>query len=314
MQAIALKDAPLRPHNAFWPAGLPWSPEVPDTSLWANLAATALKHGSKTAYISPELTLTWQQVHDKALALAGWLHSKGVKKGDCVLLFMPNSPQFVVATYAILRADAVMVPVNIMNRAEEFRHYLRDTNAQVVLTCAELRPIVEQAQAEAAADHRATHVLSDLDAAIAHNHAPAAHTASADDLAVMPYTSGTTGFPKGCMHTHGTVMFNTVAAARWTNVTSDAVGLCVIPMFHVTGMVGSMHMPVLCGSTVVILPRWNRDEAAALVAKHRVTHWSNIPTMIIDLMASPKLAHYDLSGDARGGCRASARAIWSYLH
>ncbi len=91
---------------------------------------------------------------------------------------------------------------------------------------------------------------------------PGEHTAGPDDLAVLPYTSGTTGKPKGCIHPHSTIMCTAMGGAAWANGTSDAVVLGVLPMFHVTGMQGNMNTPIILGATVVMMTRWDRDCAA----------------------------------------------------
>jgi len=120
-------------------------------------------------------------------------------------------------------------------------------------------------------------------------------TCGSDDLAVLPYTSGTTGLPKGCMHTHGTIMHNALASGVWGSGTPENVTLAVVPMFHITGMVSVMHTTIYAGATLVMMPRWDRDVAGHLISRHKVTHWTNIPTMVIDLLGSPHLERYDLS-------------------
>jgi fatty-acyl-CoA synthase len=120
-------------------------------------------------------------------------------------------------------------------------------------------------------------------------------SANSDDLAVLPYTSGTTGLPKGCMHTHGSIMHNAVASGLWSNSTPENVGLGVVPMFHITGMVSVMHASIYIGATLILMPRWDRELAGRLISKWQVTHWTNIPTMVIDLLGSPNLSQFDLS-------------------
>ena len=134
-----------RPHAAVWPARLPHSLVVPETTLWFNLEVAARRYPDKTAYVFFGRTLSYRELHRDACALAGWLQASGVAKGDRVLLFMQNCPQFVVAFYAVQRADAVVVPVNPMNRAEEFGHYISDAQARVALTTADLCAIVHEA-------------------------------------------------------------------------------------------------------------------------------------------------------------------------
>ena len=148
--------------------------------------------------------------------------------------------------------------------------------------------------------------------ALAENLAPGPHLAVPDDLAVMPYTSGTTGKPKGCMHTHRSVMHTTIAGNVWFRTTPDITYLGVLPYFHVTGMQNSMNGPIYMGSTVVLLPRWDREVAGELIKRYRVQAWTLIPTMVVDLLASPNAASFDLSSVRRmtggGAARMIARA------
>jgi fatty-acyl-CoA synthase len=124
--------------------------------------------------------------------------------------------------------------------------------------------------------------------------APAEHPLS-DDLCVLPYTSGTTGHPKGCMHTHATVLASNMAAQVWRSMHMDSVFLAVAPLFHMLGMQGGLNVPITLGATVVMLPRWHAASAARLIEQHRVTTWSAAPAMLIDFFASPAAAQRDLS-------------------
>jgi fatty-acyl-CoA synthase len=139
---------------------------------------------------------------------------------------------------------------------------------------------------------------------------PGPHRATPDDLALLPYTSGTTGLPKGCMHSHRTLMHN-AAAGVWNYGSAEAVSLSVVPMFHITGMVYGVLGVVYFGSTGVILPRWDRELAARLIALHRISHWVCIPTMVIDLLGSPNHRRFDLSSlrSLSGGGAAMPQAV-----
>jgi len=113
-------------------------------------------------------------------------------------------------------------------------------------------------------------------------------------MALLPYTSGTTGLPKGCMHSHRTLMHNAVGGALWAQSSADSVSLGVVPMFHVTGFLYGVLAPAWVGSTVVLMPRWDRELAGRLIARYGITQWTCIPTMIIDLFASPHHQRFDL--------------------
>ncbi|MBU2287405.1 MAG: AMP-binding protein, partial [Gammaproteobacteria bacterium] len=115
-----------RPHLKFWPKRLPHSITVPATSLWHNLATSAARYPDKAALVFFGTVITYREFMAQAERLAGTLHALGVKRGDRVVLDMQNCPQLVIAHFAILRANAVVVPVNPMNRAEELKHYIVD--------------------------------------------------------------------------------------------------------------------------------------------------------------------------------------------
>ena len=340
-----------RPHLKHWPQRLPRNLEVPATSLWFNLEVTARRFPDKVAYVFFGAELTFAQLLAQAEALAGWLQAQGVGTGDRVALFMQNSPQYIVAFYAIVRANAVVVPVNPMNRVEEFGHYITDPDTRVVITSADLAGIAATANGAVAADRRirallvtrlaetlpggrssaispelapAPAIAAWLDAdpplpegatrwadALAAGARPGPHTAQVDDLALLPYTSGTTGLPKGCMHTHRTLMHNAVGGGLWGYSGAESVSLGVVPFFHITGMLYGVLAPVYGGSTVIILPRWDRELAGRLISHYRVSHWTCIPTMVIDLFASPNYRSFDLSSlrYVSGGGAAMPQAI-----
>ena len=315
-------------HLPHWPSYAPRHLALPETSLWYNLEVTATRYPDHPAVVFYDSVLTYRELRRQAEALAGWLQAHaGVERGDRVLLDFQNSPQFIVGYYAILRADAFIVPVNPMLKTDELRHYVDDSGARVVL-CAQdswtqFAPLMrgrpdgiahlEYALVGAYADAltRATDlavpdfIRAPLDVepsatvtrwvdAIAQGHVPATARSGLDDFCVMPYTSGTTGRPKGCVHTHRSVMHVLLNGVYWGRVRPDTVALGVVPMFHVTGM-QAMNSLIFAGGTMVVLPRWDRDVAAQMIARNRATNWTCIPTMIIDLFANPKIAEYDLS-------------------
>src|SRR6187402_3501306 len=137
-------------HYKFWPARLPHSITVPETSLWDNLETSARRYPHKTALVFFGQALSYADLLQKAERLTHYLCALGVKKGDRIILNMQNCPQLVIAHFAILRANAVVVPVNPMNRAEELKHYITDPDAKVAITTADLAPELARANAQLA--------------------------------------------------------------------------------------------------------------------------------------------------------------------
>ena len=327
-------------HFPHWPAGLPFTLTPPQTSVYVNLEISAQRYPDKPALIFYGHRISYRELHKEVDTLAAYLQQAcGVKRGDRVLLHMQNSPQFVIAFYAIMRADAVIVPVNPMLMTDELQHTVEDSGAEVALSAQDLLPQIvplldtgklrkivvacysdylgsdaQEAPAWLTApravqnDSRLCPWYDALEA----GHQPAPHAAGPDDLACMPYTSGTTGKPKGCMHTHRSLMFNAISGALWGAAGSpDHVLLLSLPLFHVTGMQISMNGAIYAGATLIMMARWDRDLAGRLITEHKVTSWTSIPTMMIDFLSNPRLDDYDISSLRRvsGGGAAMPAAI-----
>jgi fatty-acyl-CoA synthase len=274
-------------HFAFWPPDLPRSLAPADTTLHACLEATALRFPDKPATIFQDEVLSWAEIRTRVDALAGYLQQVcGVRRGDRVLLDMQNGADWVIACFAILRADAVAVPVAPMNVTAELAQYIEDSDAKVA--------IVEKEVVSRFAGLPLEHLIVPGETALG-RHEPAPSVARPGDLCLMPYTSGSTGRPKGCMHTHATVLHNVIGAAIWKHVTADTVALATAPFFHVTGLVHSFLATAWAGGTMVIQRRWDPHLAAQLVERYRCTHWDNVPTMVVDLLSHPQALEHDVS-------------------
>jgi len=313
---------------------------APATNLFYNAEVSARRYPDKPFLVFYDTAVTFAQLLDEAERVAGFLEGPcGVRKGDRVLLLMQNSPQFVIGYYAILRANAVVVPLNPMNLTREILRYAEDAGTSTIIVSQELYPRIEpllgksvlkSAIVAAYSDYLqqpTTLTVPDFVAAprveltapgvtlwrdvLAGGLRPGPLTAGPDDLCVMPYTSGTTGEPKGCMHTHRSTMHTLIAGMRWFSLQPETTLMAVAPLFHVTGMQGGMNGPLYVGNTVVMLPRWDRSAAAECVQRYRIASWTAIPTMIQDFFANPDLAKYDLSSIRRltGGGAAMPAAV-----
>jgi fatty-acyl-CoA synthase len=332
-----------RKHFEFWPKALPHDLTVPATHLFYNATISAARYPDKPFVIFFEGVLTFAQFKQQSEQLAGFLQREcAVKKGDRVLLVMQNSPQFIISYYAILRANAIVVPVNPMSVTVELEHYVQDSGARTALVAQEVYPqikpllgsMLSRAIVAAYSDYvrpstelRMPEIVSaprqpiaDVGvtlwgAALATNCQPDELVAGQDDLCVIPYSSGTTGRPKGCMLTHRNVMHTLVSNTVWFAATQDNSQLVVLPFFHVTSMQGGMNAPLYQGSTIVLMCRWDRELAAQLIERYRVTSWTAISTMVIDFLANPKLNEYDLSSLLRvsGGGAAMPAAVGERL-
>jgi fatty-acyl-CoA synthase len=327
-------------HFKFWPAHAMHNLIAPATNLFYNAEVSARRYPDKSFLVYYDTQVSFAAFHNEAERIAGYLEQKcGVQKGDRVLLLMQNSPQFIIGYYGILRANAVVVPLNPMNLTQEILCYAKDAGATTLLVSQELYPRVEPLLKSQDLKHVIVAAYSDYlkvptslavpdfisaprvehrsqglalwKDVLAADLKPGSLTAGPDDLCVMPYTSGTTGQPKGCMHTHRTVMHTTVASMQWFALQPEMTLLAVAPMFHVTGMQGGMNGPLFIGNTMVLLPRWDREVAAQCVERYQIASWTAIPTMIQDFFLNPNIDKYDLSSIRRlsGGGAAMPAAV-----
>ena len=330
-------------HYSVWPDQVPHFLELPQTSLYSNLTVSALRYPQHPAILYYGSALSYAELERQAEALAGYLQHVGVKSGDRVLLYMQNSPQFVIGFYAIMRANAVVVPVNPMNRKAELEYLIADTEAAVALCGLELldnfdgligtgslREVIASAYSEYITEPTDLELpdavllqgpapqrtgISRWQDALAAGHQPGPLTAGPDDNCVIPYSSGTTGNPKGCVHTHHSAMATTVYCSVWGNAQHDSVQLVSVPMFHVTGMQVCMNGAIYIGGTQVVMTRWDRKVAAQLIQDHRITGWRNISTMVVDLLSEPSIDDYDLTSlqGIGGGGAAMPAAVAAKL-
>ena len=330
-------------HFRVWPKGYPRTLDYPQTSLWFNAEVAAIRFPDRPFLVYYGTALSFGEFRFQAEAIAGWLQQRaGVARGDRVLVDLQNSPQFMLGVYAALRADAAAVPVSPMNLTEELRHLAADSGARVAIVGQELlariAPLVgreldrvivaaysdyvrgptDLKLPETVAEPRAEVTLPGAVAwseVVSAGLVPAPHRAGPDDLALLPYTSGTTGRPKGCRHTHRTVMATAVGGGLWYGVRPMSTVLTSLPLFHVTAMQSGMNGPLFYAQTVVLMQRWDRDTAAQLIQRYRVGSWSSIATMAIDFLANPEIGRYDLSSLARvgGGGAAMPEAVAARL-
>lgn len=300
---------------SVWPAGVDRSIGPMPASLGAALRATAARRGEALAIAFYGAEISFAELLRRVERLAAFLqHRCGVAQGDRVLLDMQNSPHAIIAYQAIARAGGVVVPVNPMSMPDEIAYLAADSGATVALIGAELvgrfaamvpaplaHVIVAAYGDEIPADtpFRLPPVIGDSvlpdslppgfiawPEALAETRPPRPDISRPDDLCVMPYTSGTTGKPKACMHTHHSVLFTAFVQARWYSYDDATVLTGFMPMFHVAGMQLSLNGCAACGATVVVMARWDRDLVAPLFRRYGVTLWSAAPTMVVDALAA----------------------------
>lgn len=268
----------------------------------------ALRNASRVAFVdaSTGATTTFRELESRTNALADALTQKGVRKGDRVSLVTLNSPQMMEVFFAVAKLGAVTVPINFRLAAPEIQYILKDSGASLVFYSPAFRETVKQASAETCvrelvevpdAAQRASGGPSAFeDLVTSGDTARVVRTVTHDDLCVLMYTSGTTGFPKGVMLTHGNFMWNAIH----NTVFGDGVGrgdvsLAAAPLFHI-GALGIHTLPLIyLGGTTVILEAFTPDAWVDAVEKHRVTQAFAVPAMWAAIVNAPGVGERDLT-------------------
>jgi acyl-CoA synthetase (AMP-forming)/AMP-acid ligase II len=248
--------------------------EIPDVTLTKHVIGDAAACGDHPAIIESTTgeTTTYSELAAKVDAVAALLQSSGIAKGGVVGLAGPNSAEWAIAYHAILRAGAIVTPMNPLLTPEEIERQVRDSGATLVID----DPAGFTAEAEPGAK-------------------PAEVEVDPDELAVLPYSSGTTGLMKGVMLTHRNLVANIEQAWNSMPVTDDDTLVGVLPFFHIYGQTVVLNMGLAKGSTIVTMPRFDLDELLAIVERHGLTWLHVAPPVILALATAPQVEGRDFS-------------------
>ncbi|KJY84862.1 acyl-CoA synthetase [Vibrio galatheae] len=270
-------------------------------NLAAALQRNAISKPNKVALICGDLQLTYAQFDVMVSKIAASLIQHGVKPGDRVALSCPNTPQFPLVFFAIQKAGAVAVPLNVLLKAREIKYHLEDSKAKFYF-CFEGSPELPMAKEGLAAFKQVESckqmIVMTLDqaqfdysgqatlSAFIHEVEPLVDYAprNADDTCVILYTSGTTGLPKGAELTQQNIIMNALVSQNIMMSQADDVHLVTLPLFHTFGQTVHLNASVLIGATLVLVPRFEPKLILELIEKHKVTLFAGVPTMYIGLL------------------------------
>jgi long-chain acyl-CoA synthetase len=288
----------------------------PKIALFDLLTKSAKQYPKKTAIVYLEREISYAELAMLSDQFAVALADLGVKKGDCVAIFLPNIPQFIIVYYGILKAGAVVTTLSPLYKEREVEHQLADSKAETIITTDILYQIVGKVCQK-------TNLKTVITTNIEEYSNKTGYTCTEtkipnvyrfqdllkngtqtqqvivnpdEDLAALQYTGGTTGTTKAAMLTHTNLVANTLMFAAWIKgVVLDEVFLTALPLSHIYGMTTSLNVPVALAGKMVLLPRFEPDKALDIIPRHRVTVFCGVPTMYQNLLAHPNLCKYDLS-------------------
>jgi long-chain acyl-CoA synthetase len=265
------------------------------SNLAQNLIDTAAKEGPHPALRMDEAHLSYNEFRDAALRVAAAVRARGIDPGDRVGMVLPNVLSFPIVFYGALMAGAAVVPMNPLLKAREVEYYLRDSGARLVITGEQSAGPVTEAAATVGIE-TVTVGPATPDGLMADQPADGPVDRADEDTAVILYTSGTTGQPKGAELTHAGLNSN----ARTTQETllestPDDVIMGCLPLFHVFGLTCSLNAGVLAGSTLTLIPRFDGAKALSVVERDGVTVFQGVPTMFSAMLHSPDAGRTDVS-------------------
>jgi long-chain acyl-CoA synthetase len=264
-------------------------------NLASILKDTAERHGDRTAIKLDDAEVTYDQLDEASARAAALLRAKGVEPGDRVGVMLPNVPYFAVAYYGVLRAGGVVVPMNVLLKGRETAFYLKDPEAKLVFAWHAFAGAAEKGAEEAGAEvievkpgefekllaeHDPDHEIADRDD---------------DDTAVILYTSGTTGTPKGAELTHANLSRNAEAAAGLVQSSEEDVLLGALPLFHSFGQTCGLNASIRAGSCLSMIPRFDPGKALEIIQRDKVTIFQGVPTMYTAMLNHDDKGDYDTS-------------------
>lgn len=297
----------------------------PHIPLYSLLEETAAKTPASPCTNFFGKRLTYQQIKELSDRFAASLGSLAIRKGDRVILLLPNSPQFLIAYYGILKAGAVVVPLNPLSAERELEFYLADSGAETVITIplflnkvaplrsktplkhivysrlADFLPfplnLVQGFREQRLIRRQEAAAMLDFKKLLKQAHGPDWHPepVQPDRMAVLIYSGGTTGVAKGIMLSHFNLVANAHQIIAWGHLTDEQGVLAVLPLFHGFGMSVTMNAAVLAGGEIILLPRFNAKQIAKTIQKHRPSFFIGVPTMFVQLSNLPDIHRFNFS-------------------
>jgi len=303
---------PWLQHYDYWVRPCMTYPERPLSEI---LAATAIDIPDRPATVFLGGELTFQQIKSRSDKLALALARLGIAKGDRVGIMLPNCPQYIIAAFAALRLGAIVVNVNPTYTAREVLTVVSDSGMRILVTLDRLAPLALGVKTQGSIEHVIVTSLAEYSAeaggppqvegavALAHLLADTDEvdlpqvSIDPDDVAVLQYTGGTTGTPKGAMLTHANIFANVVQTETWmyrSHERGSGRYLVVLPYFHIYAFTVGMMTGIWVGALQIILPKYDVDQVLAAIRDYRPTYFPAVPTIFVSLLNHPRVKDYAL--------------------
>ena len=270
-------------------------------ALWT---AAARRKPDAEALVCGALRLSWAQLDDQVMRVAAGLQAHGVQRGDRVALLLANGPEFVIASYAILAIGAVVLPLSVREATPGISYILRNAGACALFLDAALETVVAPAEELPELRLRITAGgagATTFESLLSHGRLEQAVQVDEEDLALLVYTSGTTGFPKGAMLTHLGMVHTVLHYAQALGLDENVRGCVVVPLSHITGLAALMAVTLGLGGTLIVVPHFKAQEFLPLASRERMSFTLMVPAMYQLCLLQADFARHDLSAWTVGG-------------
>jgi long-chain acyl-CoA synthetase len=265
------------------------------TNLAGLLTDSVAAAPSRAAVRLDDAELSYAELDEASARVAGLLEAKGMRPGDRVGVMLPNVPHFAVVYYGILRAGGVVVPMNVLLKEREVAFYLADSGARLLFAWHQFADAAHGGSDEAHADCLLVEP-GDFEALLGRSErVDGVVERSVDDTAVILYTSGTTGTPKGAELTHDNLRRNVEIAAGLFGIDGDTVTLGALPLFHSFGQTCGLNTTIRAGGCLTLIPRFDAGRALEIIQRDRVAVFEGVPTMYAALLSHPRRVDFDTS-------------------
>jgi len=314
-----------KPKN--WPEGVPHTIEYPEIPIFKMLDESAEKHPEATAIIFQDKIITYRELKDQVDRFATALQNMGVEREDKVALFLPNIPQFVISYYGALKAGAIVTAISPLYKEREVENQINDSGAETLVVLDLLYPAVEKVKDETGLKRiivtgfgeylptvkrilgsllgkipthkvdmgEGMHLFQDLLKGYPPTPAPI-EVNPKEDLALLQYTGGTTGLPKGAMLTHYNLVSNAYMCNAWLKAEeAKEVHVNVLPLSHIYGMTVTMNNAIASAGAMILIPRFDAKEVLGSIKKYKASVFGGVPTLYGALITQPDISSYDLS-------------------
>jgi long-chain acyl-CoA synthetase len=264
-------------------------------SLAENLIAAARRHPERPALRLDGTAISYAEFDENTARVAALLLERGLEPGDRVGIMLPNVPEFAIAYYGVLRAGGVVVPMNVLLKRREVAFYLGDAQAKLIFAWHAMADAAIAGAAEAGAECVVVEPSEFAEMIASAEPVGEITERAAGDTAVILYTSGTTGKPKGAQLTHANLSVNADVSRLLFSLEPDDVVLGALPLFHAFGQTCGLNAAVAAGASLALIPRFDPGHALEVIEEHRVTVFEGVPTMYAALLHHPERDRFDAS-------------------